>query len=821
MRLAFRLLAWSLAALAGLALGGLALAYYLAARSLPDYGARLTVEGLSAPVEIQRDAFAVPHVFAQTDPDALFALGWAHAEDRLWQMELQRRTAQGRLAELFGPEALPLDRSMRALDLAALAREALRGLRPETRALLDAYAAGVNARIRAVGEGAHGRGAPEFFLFGDEGLAPWTAADSLGVVKLMALRLSQAAALEARRARLLSVLSPAQLADLDPAYPDEGVIALPSFAELYPGLRFAATAPVRRRHPLSPFAEPGFGGASNAWAVAGERAASGAPLLATDPHLWLSAPSVWMLARLTSPGFNVIGASVPGIPAILIGRNDRFGWGLTTAQIDDQDLFLERLDPADPSRYLTPAGWAAFRTRTETIRVRGAPPVETTLRWSRHGPVLDPLGELDFPGITPPGHVLALAWTALTPEDRSIEAALDLMRAGSVEEGEAAAAAHLAPAQNVVMADADGVGMVVAGLAPLRSPDSRAQGRTPALGWLAENDWLGRIPAADMPRAIRPRSGAVANANNRTTNAPFPQHLSHDWAEPYRIRRIEALLNDRAFHSRTSFQELQNDVVSDMARGVLPLIARDLWWGEPEPAGPQATLRETALARLADWNGAMSEHEPEPLIFAAWMRALTRRLAEDELGPLFPEVAGPRPLFVERVFRDIDGAGRWCDVVKTPQRESCADIARRALDDALAELTQRFGEGPAGWRWGAAHRATHAHTPFGLIPGLSLIADIEHESSGGDHTIMAGATPGSGGAPYANVHAAGFRAVYDFADLDRSVMVIATGQSGHPLSRHYDDLGALWRRGDYAPMSLNPDDARASGRGLTVLRPGG
>jgi penicillin amidase len=355
----------------------------------------------------------------------------------------------------------------------------------------------------------------------------------------------------------------------------------------------------------------------------------------------------------------------------------------------------------------------------------------------------------------------------------------------------------------------------------MRRPDSRSQGRTPSLGWLAENDWMGPMAPDALPRSMRPLSGAVANANNRTTNAPFPEHLSFDWAEPYRIRRIEARLNERPFHSRDSFMELQTDPVSEMARGVLPLIARDLWWGEATRDGPDPALRETALSLLAAWNGAMSAHDPEPLILHAWMRALTRRLAEDELGPLFPEVAGLRPLFVERVFRDIDGASRWCDVVKTPEQETCAEMARRALDDALAELTRRFGAGPEGWRWGEAHVATHAHVPLGFSPILRLIANIQHESSGGDHAIMVGATRGTGLRPEANVHAAGLRAVYDFADLDRSVFIAATGQSGHPLSRHYDDLNALWRRGDYIPMSLSPEDARAGARGVTRLRPAG
>jgi penicillin amidase len=819
MRLVFRLLVWVLAGLAGLALAGLLLSYYLAARSLPDYGARHEVEGLDGPIEIVRDAQAIPHVFAETDSGAFFALGWAHAEDRLWQLELHRRTAQGRLAELFGAQALPVDRTMRALDLAGYAREAVEYQSETALMALEAYAAGINARIRAVNAEALGRGAPEFFLFGSGGLAPWTPADSLSVIKLMALRMTTAARLEARRARLLAQVGPEKLADLDPAYPDRGLIALPSFSELYDTITFPAER-AEVVSPFSPLAEPGRGGASNAWAVAASRAASDAPLLATDPHLWLSAPSVWYLARLSSPGYDVIGGTIPGIPSVLIGRNAQFGWGLTTAHVDDQDLFIERLDPEDPSRYRTPEGWAAFETRREMIRVAGGGSETLTLRRSRHGPVMPPGADLDFSSVTPDGHVVALAWTALTAADTSLDAALGLMRAETLEQAAEAATAHVAPAQNVVMADAAGVGMVVAGAVPLRHPDSPSRGRVPALGWIAANDWQGMMPRDALPRALRPRSSAVANANNRTTNAPFPEHLSFDWAEPYRIRRLAQRVGDREFHSRESFMEMQNDIVSEMARAVLPLIARDLWWGEaPAEDGPVARRRARALEMLAEWNGSMSEFDPEPLIFSAWMRALTRRIAADELGTLFPDIAGPRPLLVERVFHNVDGAGAWCDVVKTPEVEDCPTIARRALDDALTALAESHGDDMASWRWGQAHRAVHLHTPLGFSRLLGLLVNIAHETSGGDHTINVGRTPGRGAKPDANVHAAGLRAVYDFADLDRSVFVIATGQSGHPLSRHYEDIGRLWRQGDYLAMSLNPEDARAGSVGTTRLLP--
>ncbi|MCL5775889.1 penicillin acylase family protein [Limibaculum sp. FT325] len=814
-----------LALLAALVALGATLASYLVTRSLPDPNATVTLAGLDAPVRVIRDANAVPHIRAASARDAAFALGVVHAQDRLWQMEVARRAAQGRLSAILGERTVALDRLVKTLDIYGHARRSVEEQTPQTQAALGAYAEGVNAWIRHVDREALGRGAPEFFLFGDEGLAPWTEADSLAILKMMALRLSAAARSEVRRGRFLLSLPPERVRDILPDYPGPAVTTPPRFAGLFPGARFAGPSEAAAADPLlallGPVQRPESAGASNAWAVDGSRSATGKPLLATDPHLWLSAPSLWYLADVQGGDLAVIGGTLPGTPLVLIGRNRTLGWGLATTTADDQDLFIERMNPDNPDLYLTPDGWQPFETRRIRIDVRGGEPIIETVRATRNGPVLahDMLG---VDAITPEGHAAALRWTALDAPDHTMSAMLALMRAASADDVAAAAAMALAPAQNVVFSDGRDIGMVVAGALPVRRADSPSQGRVPSPGWLAETAWQGIRPAAENPRALSPATGAVANANNRITDAPFPDHVGFDWDAPYRIRRIEKELSARDFHSRDSFVALQNDAVSEMARAVLPLIARDLWWrGQTEPDTPagEPARRARALRLLAAWSGDMDRHAPEPLIFSEWMRQLTRRLAADELGPLFGEIEGPRPLFVERVFLDIDGAGAWCDVDKTPQTETCAEIAALAFDDAMASLTRDYGTNIDGWRWGAAHVAEQKHTPLGFLGPLGLLFSVTHETSGGDYTILRGQTAGKGPEPFANIHASGLRAVYDFADLDRSVMIVSTGQSGHPFSRHYDDLGDLWARGDMIPMSMQDDEARAGGIGTMTLVP--
>ena len=381
------------AAVIGLAIGA-ALGWYLVSRSLPDYGAKLLLAGLDGEVRITRDANAVPHIRATTDHDAFFAMGLVHAQDRLWQMELNRRAAQGTLSALFGERTVELDRLIKTLDLYGLASRSLRFQTPETQAALAAYSQGVNAWIRHVNEQALGRGAPELFLFGG-GLSPWTPADSLAILKMMALRLSGGARREVLRGRFLLNLPAAKVADILPDDPNPAVTTPQRFSDLFPGVfsgvRFAAAEPARDdpvMDLLGPPARPGMAGASNAWAVDGTRSSGGKPLLANDPHLWLSAPGVWYLMDVGGPGIAVIGGTLPGTPVVLVGRNRDLGWGITTTNADDQDLYIEKVNPDDPSQYLTPKGWRAFETRPIRIEISGRPALTELVRRSRHGPVL-------------------------------------------------------------------------------------------------------------------------------------------------------------------------------------------------------------------------------------------------------------------------------------------------------------------------------------------------------------------------------------------------------------------------------------------------
>ncbi len=819
MGLVFRWLIRITTGLILLALAAIGLVYFLASQSLPEYDQTVRVRGLSAPVEIVRDTANVPHILGQTDPDVFFGLGYAHAQDRLWQMTILRRTAQGRLSEVFGQRTVSIDKLLRRFDLYGLAHRSVAAQDDYTKAALQAYAAGVNARLEEINEMALGRGAPEMFLFSAP-VSPWQPGDSLAVIKLMSLQLSGHLEDEVLRARTsLALNDPQRLSDILPDVPGPGIAALPEYAALFPDLpRFAETVPMPDI-PLSPFPRRGLAGASNAWSAAPSRSASGGTLLANDPHLGFTAPGIWYLARLELAKGGVIGASIPGVPAIMTGRSDRLGWGLTSSYLDDQDVHIERLNPENPQEYLTPDGYKPFQNRPSIIEIKDAPPITLTLRWTENGPVL-PGTHYSLETITPPGHVASLSWSALSPNDTSMTASMALMNADTVRQALIAAEDFIAPSQNLSLVDKNTIGMKLIGAMPRRDLNHQSRGRIPSPGWLARNRWQGRLPYADNPEFVAPIGGILGNTNNKVIDRPFPLHVSYEWGDTQRIHRWERLMQSREVHTRDSFIEAQLDTVSFTARSLLPLVGADLWYtGESAPEGTPERQRQIALSLLAEWNGEMNEHLPEPLIYAAWLRALQIRLISDELGPLAAEYKHVEPLFIERVYRDIDGAGVWCDVRQSAPVETCTDMARLALDDALIWIEERYGSALESLRWGDAHQATHDHPVLGEVPVLRFFVNIRQSTSGGDNTLLRGRTSGTGPDPFQNVHGAGYRGVYDFADPDSSVFITATGQSGHFLSRYYDDQAQLWRRGEYIPMSLDIDLARAAAVGVTRLEP--
>lgn len=820
MAVVFQWLVRLTAVLIVLAVLAIALVYYLAARSLPNYDAVVRVPGISATVEIVRDNANVPHVFGATDTDVFYGLGFAHAQDRLWQMMMLRRTAQGRLSELFGTATVETDSLVRRLDIYRLAVQSVEAQDPETLAALEAYAAGVNARLDQINAEALGRGAPEFFLF-KAAIAPWRPADSLAIVKLMGLQLSNQMSEEVLRARMsLALDDPARLADILPDVPGPGIASLPEYAALVPGAlpSFAAVAP-EDPHPLSPFQPRGLAGASNAWAAAASRSASGGTLLANDPHMGFSAPSIWYLARLELQSGGVIGGTIPGIPVVLTGRSDRLGWGVTSAYVDDQDVLIEELNPDNPEQYRTPDGFKDFEQRDSILRIKDADPVTLTLRWSDNGPIL-PGSFRNLDTVTPPGYVAALSWTVLSPRDTTLQAGMKIMMAQTVAEAITAGEEYIAPAQNLTLVDRSNIAMKTIGAVPKRDAAHQSQGRMPSLGARPENRWQGRMAYASNPGFVAPVGGILGNTNNKMIDRPFPNHVSFVWGDTQRVQRWRRLMQAREVHTRDSFIEAQLDTVSFTARTLLPFMGAELWFtGEAAPAGTPERQRQRALALLAEWNGEMNEHWPEPLIYSAWLRALQDRMVRDELGPLTDALTRPEPLFIERAFRDVEGAAIWCDIRQSAPVETCADMARLSLDDALVWINETYGTQLESLRWGDAHQATQDHPVLGEVPILKYFVNIRQSTSGGDNTLQRGLTKGTGPDPFSNVHGPGYRGVYDFADPNSSVFIISTGQSGHFLSRYYDDLAQLWRRGEYIPMSLDEGLARAAAVGVTRLEP--
>ena len=782
---------------AGILLAILVASILLYRASLPTYSGTETVSGIQAPVEILRDSHAIPHIFAKSPTDAAFAMGYTHAQDRLWQMEIQRRVGAARLAEIVGERAVESDRFIRTLGLYRVAQRNFENLPSDIRQIYEAYAAGVNAFLES------GRGIlpPEFHLFAHKP-EPWKPADSLVWLKIMAWTLGDNYREELLRARLAGEpgLGLEQLQDLWAQRPDD-----PAPGPFPETTTFNIDIDLKALTAASPGGRAiGFG--SNSWVLSGQRTQSGKPLLANDPHLMLNVPGFWYLAHLDTPDFEVMGATLPGLPFPLLGQTRSFAWGFTNTAPDVQDIFIERTDPNDPTHYQSPTGSLPFETRSEIIHVRGKEPIEFTVRTTRHGPVISDVidEELDF---VKSGQVLSFAWTALSEEDTSGKAVVLAPTAQSTKSFVQAMQNLIAPQMTALFADREGnIGFITPGRVPIRG---RGRGHLPAPGWTGTHDWVGYIPFNRLPDADNPSSGQIISANHRITPPGYPYYITDDWAPPFRAKRIDYLLNRQDKHAVGSFSAIQQDIVSPGAARLLPVLL--------ERVSPTTPEEQAVLDRLSDWDFSMGRNRSEPLIYMAWLRELTRALFADELAEVFEDWWDIR---VEVIHRALTQRQAWCDNIVSEEAESCSDQVTGSLQTALAFIHERYGPDMTGWRWGEAHGVLMSNRFLGRIPLIGSWFDIRMSTGGERETVNAGGFDITNDEnPFTQNHGAGYRAVYDLANPERSVFITNTGQSGNPLSPHYRDFATDWRDGKYRTMLRDRSQALDNALGSLVLIP--
>ncbi len=771
--------------------------YMYLRQSLPQIDGELKLAGLEHPVSVVRDKNAIPHIYAETKSDLYTAIGFVHAQDRLWQMEMNRRTAAGRLSEVLGEDALNTDKFLRTLGVYERARQSWDGLDADTKTMMTAYAKGVNAFIDTNTKPLP----PEFLMLGHTP-EPWSEIDSLSWLKMMAWDLGGNWRKEITRLKLLSRMTPEQIQEFYPPFRGDASIPLPDVTALYDGATFDKNnSPIAIEEKA-----PGLG--SNNWVISGRLTKSGKPLLANDPHLGLSSPSLWYFVHMSVGGKNVVGVSMPSLPFITLGRNDNVAWGFTNTGPDVQDMYLERTNADNPDLYDTPDGVQSFHIRREVIHVKGAEPVVLDVRESRHGPIISDVMD-DVKAILPENLSLAFRWTALDSDDTTPNAARQLLDVANWDQFITAMAQFAAPEQNIVYADTAGnIGYFAPAKVPVRKATNDAMGLIPVPGWKAAYDWGPYIAVEDLPRTFNPEQGYIATANAKIVNDDYPHHITTGWAPPYRTDRINQLIENRVPHSIESMGRIQMDVRSKMAESNLPYLLPMIEKSHPEIAGA-----------LSIWTRNMDKDAPEPLIFMAWHHKLTWAIYGDEVGDDMQNLHTNRPTFTHNVIADKDGQSRWCDDIRTDDVEDCATIAQHALNMAMDELSDDLGQNWKKWRWSDKHYARNTHMPFTNAPYLRGLFDQVVDVTGGPYTVNVTKTEPNRDDPLEARNGASYRALYDLSDLEKSRYIIPTGQSGNLVSPWYSTFTDKWATGAYIAIPTDKSEVMKEAIGELTLVP--
>lgn len=775
-----------------------ALYWRIVQRPVPILDGRVEFSRLDAPVEILRDKHGIPHIYAQNRADLFRAQGYVHAQDRMWQMEQNRRVGQGRLAEMYGDAALDADRFSRIVGFRRAAEADLAACAPDTREVLAWYAEGVNAYLAA----RPGRLAAELNLLR---VTPeeWTPLDSLVYTKIISWGLSLNWESELTRLRLLERVGPIRAAELEPDYPTTNPVILEAVGSSE-ALKLMATAGLllNEYEKVRPWVGmPAEGIGSNSWAVAPAHSASRQAMLCNDPHLAVQMPGIWYENHLSCPDLEVSGASFAGLPGVVLGHNEQIAWGMTNACCDVQDLYLERVDPADTTRFEYDGAYYQADVYDEVIQVRGraTPHVERVIV-TRHGPLIS--AYLRGAGVAAGQEIapLALRWVG-HEQGTDFTALLRLNEARNWDEFQAALANWSDPCQNVTYADADGnIGYLLAGRIPCRQQNL---GLLPSLGWLPDGEWQGWIPADELPRLYNPTSGRIVTANNKIAGDDYPHFLGVEFLPGWRANRIEELLLEKERFTPADMMEMQADLFSRFAARLAP------WFAQVQSDDP---FEKVAVGLLRRWDYRMEPESSAALVFqVAWMHLLDLMFG-DKLGDAKSSYLGISlaPIFIVHGFMlrastrlleliETEDESIWYLDLATGQPRPREALLREALRRAVRQIRHDLGDNARRWNWGRMHQVRYTH-PLGSARLFRRLFNRGPFPVGGDSMTvnLSGYAPQP--TPGLVQVLPGYRQIFTAGAWDDAQSVVATGQSGHPLSDHYDDQITMWREGVYHPM---------------------
>jgi penicillin amidase len=705
------------------------------------------LRGLKGEVVITRDKYGVPHIVAKSsDLDAFYALGYVHAQDRLWQMEFQRHVVQGTLSELFGSATIDKDKYLRTWGFYRAAQTSWQGLSPQAKAIAQSYADGVNAYLSQ-------KHYPLQMMILNDTPKPWTAIDAIAWEKMLAWDLQDAWELKLKNYLVEQKLGKSQISVLFPPSPKNSTTILSdedlkqsgiySANEILSSLDFSAT----------------HNKGSNNWVVSGKLTASGHPMLANDPHLGLQAPALWYLAEIKGPTLHVTGATLPGVPVVVIGHNDHIAWGVTNINPDTQDLYILNKN-------------SNIHILKEIIHVRGKPDINYEIKISNVGPVISDV--TDAGNI---GHWVALKWTALMPGDTTAQAMMEINYAKNWEEFTAALKNFVVPSQNFVYADTAGnIGYYVPGNIPIRHWDSSLPVPDDSA-----HQWDGFIPFEKLPHVFNPPEGYIVSANNRVASEHYPYYLTFRWRDPdFRAKRIEELLHENGQLDIPKFEKIRLDTVSLLWKSISPLLLK---------AKPLDQNSQQALDVLKNWDGDSKLDSQQKTIFAYWYREL-ETITPDFIAKLSKY---PEALFIQG---QLETNGKYC--------QNCNIFLSNTLKNAMAKLTQDLGSNPDNWQWGKIHHAVFSELGLGSIKIVGDIWNRSISTPGGLFTVNVGTYDLNS---FTQTDGASYRQIIDLNDFAHSEFIQTLGQSDNIFSRHYDDQMNMWRDGKYIAMENKSDDS--------------